>query len=327
MKTFDQYLAIVNEAVDAIKSRHPQVPANLYDPIYYTMALGGKRLRPVLTLMACEAVGGKVSDAIMPAVGLELFHNFTLLHDDVMDRADVRRGEPTVHCRWNDNVAILSGDAMLTMATQHIAHARPDVLPQVLKLFNKTAMEIYEGQQWDMDFESRNDVSISEYMEMIRLKTSVLLGCACKMGALMGGASEHDADALYRMGVNTGLAFQLQDDVLDVWGDPSTFGKATGGDIMNNKKTYLLLSALIEADEDDEAELKRWIADTKARPEDKIPAVRGIYERLNLKEMVGNVIDRYSRKALDDLDNTESLNDEAKRAFANLILKLIKRDR
>ncbi len=327
MRTFDQYLAIVNEAIDTFASHHPKVPAHLYEPIYYTMSLGGKRLRPVLVLMACEAVGGKVDDALLPAVGLELFHNFTLLHDDVMDRADVRRGEPTVHTRWNDNIAILSGDAMLTLATQHIARAPREVMPQVMDLFNKTAMEIYEGQQWDMDFEDRNDVAISEYMNMIRLKTSVLLGCACKMGAIMGGASEEDAEALYRMGVNTGLAFQLQDDVLDVWGNPATFGKATGGDIMNNKKTLLLLSALIEADEDDERELRQWIANTTARPEEKIPAVRRLYEKLGLRRMAAEMIDRYSNAALRDLDQVQLLSDEAREAFARLITKLIKRDR
>lgn len=326
MKTFDQYLAIVNEAITNIKDRYPKQPTDLYAPIFYTMSLGGKRLRPVLMLMACEAVGGKAGDALMPAIGLELFHNFTLLHDDLMDRADVRRGKPTVYRKWNDNVAILSGDAMLTMATQHIARARGEVLPEVMELFNKTAMEIYEGQQWDMDFESRNDVKVEEYLEMIRLKTSVLLGCACKMGALLGGANAAVANDFYNMGVNIGLAFQLQDDVLDVWGDPATFGKATGGDIMNNKKTFLLINAMNMAAGDDAKELNRWLEATDAKPQDKIPAVTAIYEKLGLRELSDTFINMYSNHALETL-NAMRIDKDAAQAFADLTVKLIKRDR
>lgn len=326
MKTFDQYLSIVNEAINNIKDRYPKQPADLYNPIYYTMALGGKRLRPVLMLMACEAVGGKAGDALIPAIGLELFHNFTLLHDDLMDRADVRRGKPTVYRKWNDNVAILSGDAMLTMATQHIARARAEVLPEVMELFNKTAMEIYEGQQWDMDFESRTDVKVDEYLEMIRLKTSVLLGCACKMGAILGGASKALANDFYHMGVNIGLAFQLQDDVLDVWGDPATFGKATGGDIMNNKKTFLLINAMNMATGDDAVELNHWLSATDADPAQKIPAVTAIYEKLGLRDMSDGYISMYSNHALETLAAMR-IDKDAAQAFADLTVKLIKRDR
>ena len=326
MKTFDQYLSIVNEAINNIKDRYPKQPADLYNPIYYTMALGGKRLRPVLMLMACEAVGGKAGDALIPAIGLELFHNFTLLHDDLMDRADVRRGKPTVYRKWNDNVAILSGDAMLTMATQHIARARAEVLPEVMELFNKTAMEIYEGQQWDMDFESRTDVKVDEYLEMIRLKTSVLLGCACKMGAILGGASKALANDFYHMGVNIGLAFQLQDDVLDVWGDPATFGKATGGDIMNNKKTFLLINAMNMATGDDAVELNHWLNATDADPAQKIPAVTAIYEKLGLRDMSDGYISMYSNHALETLAAMR-IDKDAAQAFADLTVKLIKRDR
>ena len=326
MKTFDQYLSIVNEAINNIKDRYPKQPADLYNPIYYTMALGGKRLRPVLMLMACEAVGGKAGDALIPAIGLELFHNFTLLHDDLMDRADVRRGKPTVYRKWNDNVAILSGDAMLTMATQHIARARAEVLPEVMELFNKTAMEIYEGQQWDMDFESRTDVKVDEYLEMIRLKTSVLLGCACKMGAILGGASKALANDFYHMGVNIGLAFQLQDDVLDVWGDPATFGKGTGGDIMNNKKTFLLINAMNMATGDDAVELNHWLSATDADPAQKIPAVTAIYEKLGLRDMSDGYISMYSNHALETLAAMR-IDKDAAQAFADLTVKLIKRDR
>lgn len=326
MKTFQDYLDIVNEAIAGIKDNYPKQPVDLYAPIYYTMSLGGKRLRPVLMLMACEAVGGKVGDALMPAVGLELFHNFTLLHDDLMDRADVRRGKPTVYRKWNDNVAVLSGDAMLTMATQYIARANEKVMRPVMDLYNKTAMEIYEGQQWDMDFELRDDVKEEEYLEMIRLKTSVLLGCACKMGALLGGASLATANDFYHMGVNVGLAFQLQDDVLDVWGDPATFGKAIGGDIVNNKKTFLLINAMNMVQDDDALELRRWINDHEAIDDEKIVAVRGIYEKLGLRELSEQRIAMFSDHALATL-NAMRINEEAKQAFNDLIVKLIKRER
>ena len=283
MLTFNQYLERVNAAIENLP--YPAQPAHLYEPISYTMALGGKRIRPVLVLMACEAVGGDIEKAIMPAVGLEMYHNFTLLHDDVMDKADIRRGKPTVHVKWDDNTAILSGDAMLTMATQLIARADAAVMPQVMELFNRTAMEIYEGQQYDMDFESRGDVTVEEYIAMIRLKTSVLLGCACKMGALIGGADEATAQRFYEIGENLGLAFPLQDDMLDVWGDEATFGKAIGGDIMNNKKTFLLINACQRATDDNRIELALWLNTENASRAVKVPAVTAIYERLGLKEL------------------------------------------
>ena len=287
MLKFEEYLAKVNEAISAIP--YPKEPSQLYQPIAYTMALGGKRLRPVLVLMACEAMGGDAAKALNAAVGLELFHNFTLLHDDLMDKAAVRRGQPTVHRRWNENVAILSGDAMLTMASQYVARVDEAVLQPVLEVFNTTAMEIYEGQQWDMDYEQRAEVTEADYIEMIRLKTSVLLGCACKMGAIIAGADEANAKALYEVGLNLGLAFQLQDDVLDVWGDEATFGKEIGGDIMNNKKTYLLINALNRAQGDDLGGLRRWITDEYAMRQEKVPAVRAIYERLGLRQLAQEV--------------------------------------
>ena len=229
----------INKAIESLDwNKEPQ---GLYEPIAYTLSSGGKRLRPTLALTAAECVlnggllSGDVPENVLPAaMALEVFHNFTLLHDDVMDNADVRRGKPTVHRRWDDNTAILSGDTMLTIATQYIA--RTTSWP-VMDLFNQTAIEIYEGQQWDMDYENRNDVTADEYINMIRLKTSVLLGCALKMGALIADADDNEADVLYQAGVNVGLAFQLRDDVLDVWGDPITFGQAIGGDIMNTPTT------------------------------------------------------------------------------------------
>ena len=324
MLKFEEYLAKVNGAISAIP--YPAEPSQLYQPIAYTMALGGKRLRPVLTLMACEAMGGEADAALNAAVGLELFHNFTLLHDDVMDKAAVRRGQPTVHRRWNENVAILSGYAMLTLATQYVARVDAAVLQPVLEVFNTTAMEIYEGQQWDMDYELRAEVTEADYIEMIRLKTSVLLGCACKVGAIIAGADEANANALYEVGQNLGLAFQLQDDVLDVWGDEATFGKEIGGDIMNNKKTYLLINALNRAQGDDLGELRRWITDEYAMRQEKVPAVRAIYERLGLRQLAQEAIAAYTQKALDGLAQVD-MDDDARKEFAEFINRLVNRSK
>ncbi len=324
MLSFNEYRNMVNDAILAIP--YPKEPENLYEPIRYTMGMGGKRIRPVLVLMACEAMGGNVKDALAPAVGLELFHNFTLLHDDVMDNADVRRGMPTVHRRWGDNVAILSGDTMLTMASQHMSKVAPDKLPAVTELFNKTAIEVYEGQQYDMDYEKLANVSVAEYMEMIRLKTSVLLGCACKLGAIIAGANETDADNLYTMGLNLGLAFQLKDDVLDVWGDEATFGKEIGGDIMNSKKTYLLVNALAKADDDQLTELRRWLNDEFAMKQEKVSAVTAIYESMGLKEQAEQEIKHYSKLALEALDMV-NLPSEAKTLFTQFINDLVGRDK
>ncbi len=324
MHTFNEYLERVNNAIKAIP--YPEQPSHLYEPITYTMDLGGKRLRPVLVLMACEAVGGDINRAITPAIGLEMFHNFTLLHDDVMDKADIRRGKPTVHVKWDDNTAILSGDAMLTMATQLIAQAPADVMPQVMDLYNRTAMEIYEGQQYDVDFETRNDVTVDEYIEMIRLKTSVLLGCACKMGALIGGADEATAQLFYKVGENLGLAFQLQDDMLDVWGDEATFGKAIGGDIMNNKKTFLLINAMQRATGDHKVELSLWLSTPNASRAVKVPAVTAIYDALNLRSLSLDAINRYNDEALEALSKI-AISDEARSEFANFITRLVKRDK
>ena len=282
------------------------------------MALGGKRIRPVLLLMACDAMGGDPDAALDAAVGLEMFHNFTLLHDDVMDNADVRRGKVTVHRRWNDNTAILSGDTMLTIATQYIARTANW---QVMNLFNKTAIEIYEGQQWDMDYENRNDVTVEEYINMIRLKTSVLLGCALKAGALVAHADEEQAGMLYEAGVNMGLAFQLRDDVLDVWGDPITFGKEIGGDIMNNKKTYLLINAMQLAQGDDANELRHWLNDPYTTRVDKVRGVTALYERLGVRQLAEDAITRYNDLAITAF-NQVKMSDDDKNAFVALANRL-----
>ena len=320
MKPFQDYLDTVNQAIGAIP--YPEAPSQLYEPIAYHMALGGKRIRPVLVMMACDAMGGDLSKALDAAVGLEMFHNFTLLHDDVMDNADVRRGKPTVHRRWNDNTAILSGDTMLTIATQYISHTASW---PVMELFNKTAIEIYEGQQWDMDYEYRNDVTVEEYINMIRLKTSVLLGCALKMGALIAEADAKDADTLYAAGVNMGLAFQLMDDMLDVWGDPKTFGKEIGGDIMNNKKTFLLINALQLPQGDDADELRHWLNDQYATRDDKVKGVTRLYERLGVRQLAEDAIACYNKLAITAF-NEVKMSDDAKQAFVSLANRLAGRN-
>ena len=320
MKPFQEYLDTVNQAIAAIP--YPEQPRQLYEPISYHMALGGKRVRPVLTLMACDAMGGDPAVAINAALGIEMFHNFTLLHDDVMDNADVRRGKPTVHRRWNDNTAILSGDTMLTIATQYISCVRNW---QVMDLFNKTAIEIYEGQQWDMDYECRSDVTVDEYINMIRLKTSVLLGCALKMGALVADAAPEQADLLYEAGVNMGLAFQLRDDVLDVWGDPKTFGKEIGGDIMNNKKTFLLISTMQQAKGDDADELRHWLNDPYTTRDDKVQGVTALYERLGVRQLAEDAIAHYNDLAVAAF-NQVKMRDEDKQRFIDLANRLAGRN-
>ncbi len=308
---------------EAISRLHlPDKPAGLYDPITYTLDCGGKRLRPVLTLAACQAMGKDPMTAIHQAIAIEMFHNFTLLHDDVMDKADVRRGRPTVHVKWNEQTAILSGDAMLTTSTMLLAVKAGDKLQTALELFNGTAMNIYEGQQYDMDFESRTDVTVEEYMEMIRLKTSVLLGCACAMGALMAGAPMETQIRFFDYGVNLGLAFQLQDDYLDTYGNPETFGKAIGGDILNDKKTWLLIMALNE----DKTGTVKSLLGSRENPQEKIAKVREVYDRLNLPERIHELISAYIDTAIKCLDHLE-LGPEARAFFMDLALKSASRDK
>ncbi|MBR1382101.1 MAG: polyprenyl synthetase family protein [Paludibacteraceae bacterium] len=281
-------------------------PRGLYEPIEYTLASGGKRLRPHLALIAAEAVinGGLINsmDDVLPAaLALEVFHNFTLVHDDVMDRAEVRRGQETVHVKWNDNTAILSGDQMLIEAYKLLAQVPAPKLPQVLKWFNEMATGVCEGQQYDMEFEHMNQVSIEDYLKMIELKTSVLLAYAMRIGGYIAGASPAQQEALYQYGLNIGIAFQIQDDILDVYGDPKTFGKAIGGDICCNKKTILLLTALETTDADSKAELLQWLMSTEQK-EEKIAAVTVLYNRLGVREACEVVLEEYTSKALAQLD-------------------------
>jgi geranylgeranyl diphosphate synthase type II len=274
----------------------------LFVPIEYTLSLGGKRIRPAFMLMACNLYGECVDQAIKPALGMEMFHNFTLLHDDLMDGASKRRNRPTVHVKWNPNAAILSGDAMLIAAYRLIGETAAPFLNTVLELFTRTALEICEGQQYDMEFESRQDVTEEEYIEMIRLKTAVLLACCLKAGALIGGAPEEDVEHLYRFGSYIGLAFQLQDDLLDVYGDPQTFGKNLGGDILSNKKTFLLIRALKTASKRQRTVIRQYQeADVTGAPEEKIAAITAIYDDLNMKDVTQAKMQLYYEQAMQAL--------------------------
>lgn len=301
-------------------------PGSLYDPISYALSVGGKRVRPLLVLLAANMFGGEVDKSLKPAIGIEIFHNFTLLHDDLMDKSDMRRGMPAVHKKWDANTAILSGDAMLIESYRHIASVHSGILPQIISLFSQTAMEVCQGQQLDMDFEKRSDVTESEYIEMITLKTAVLLACSSKMGALLANASLNDAELLYNYGINIGLAFQLKDDLLDVYGDSKTFGKNIGGDIVSNKKTYLLIKALKTSDKKQYSELLKWISAEKFDKTEKIESVKNIYNELNLKIIAENLIEKYYLAALDCLSSI-NVADERKKELISLSENLMYREK
>lgn len=299
-------------------------PRELYEPLHYTLQNGGKRLRPALTLLACNVFNGNVDQAIPAALGIEIFHNFTLLHDDVMDNAHVRRGNPTVHKKWNENIAILSGDVMMIKAYSFLFETHETLLPTVLKVFNRTATEICEGQQLDMNFETRTDVSIPEYLRMIELKTSVLLACALQIGGMIGGGSGRQVQQLYDFGKNLGMAFQLQDDLLDTYADPEKFGKRTGGDIVANKKTFLLLSALEKANDRQRRELVGLMNDSMDDQE-KIERVKHFFDTLNVGNIAEQKIMTYFNKALQDLNNLE-VDEEHKTELLKVAHRLVKRD-
>jgi geranylgeranyl diphosphate synthase type II len=321
MHSIEELQNIIEKAV--IETTYPAEPKELYEPITYLMSLGGKRLRPALVLMATDLFGGDVNDAIAPALAVELFHNFTLMHDDIMDKAPLRRGKPTVHAKWGDSVAILSGDVMFVKAYKMMIQVRPEILADVLEVFNATAVGVCEGQQIDMNFENRNVVEVDEYLEMIRLKTAVLVGGALKIGALIGDASKQEADSLYQFGENLGIAFQLQDDILDVYGDPLKFGKQVGGDIISNKKTYLLIKALELAKGDDLMQLKSWISKTDFNAEEKVNAVRNIYNKVGIKDLSEKLMQSYAQQALDNLDkiNASKENKSILMDFADMLVK------
>lgn len=324
MKTFDELSQLVSAELDQLNWTNE--PRGLYEPIAYVLGMGGKRIRPALTLMACNLFSDDVQPAVQPALGLEVFHNFTLLHDDIMDRADVRRGKPTVHKKWDDNTAILSGDVMQIASYQLIAKTPLTHLKSVLELFSNTAAEICEGQQYDVDFEHRDNVKADEYLEMIRLKTAVLLGCALQCGAWIGGAGEEDAQHLYDFGINIGLAFQLKDDLLDVYGDEATFGKKIGGDILCNKKTYLLIHALKLAKGNDADELSNWLKiSDESQSENKISAVTSLYNKLGVRTICEDKMNQFYTKAVANLEKV-SVFDNKKQELRKIAEKLMFRN-
>jgi len=301
-------------------------PNQLYEPIRYILSLGGKRMRPVLTLMACELFDTSYQKALLPALGVEVFHNFTLLHDDIMDGAPLRRGMATVHEKWNASTAILSGDVMLVKAYELFLASGSKDLKRILSKFSRCATELCEGQQYDMTFESVSTVKEVEYLEMIRLKTAALVAFSLELGAIIGGATEKTSDQLYDFGTNIGVGFQLKDDLLDVYADASKFGKQVGGDIIANKKTFLLIKALELAKGPVLNELKDWLGKKDFDPEEKVNAVKGIYEELNIKTICESKMDQYFDQALALFDSID-VSDDRKQPLKELITMLIKRER
>ena len=297
MKTYKDLYAQVEQEIANIA--YTQQPEELYKPIEYIMQLGGKRLRPVLTLMANDMFGGETRKALKAALAIEMFHNFTLVHDDIMDNADIRRGKPTVHIKWNQTIAILSGDLMMIKATDLLCETETNDLRNLISVFNKTAAEVCEGQQWDMNFETQSNVTEQDYLKMITLKTAVLLGCALKVGALIGGANADDANHLYEFGKNIGIAFQLQDDILDSFGEGDKVGKKIGGDIAANKKTILLIEALNSATGDDKDELYYWLG---AKSDEKIEAVLNLYNKYNVRQKAEQLKEQHLQLAFEHLN-------------------------
>lgn len=321
MKTSEELYEKVNTFID--KLAYNREPKSLYDPIKYVLSLGGKRIRPVLMLLGYNLWKDDPERILMPAVAVETYHNYTLLHDDLMDNADKRRGHDTVHKKWDANTAILSGDAMLVVAYQRLATVDQTKLKPVLDLFTETALEIDEGQQFDIDFENRSDVKEEEYIEMIRLKTSVLLACALKIGAILANAPVTDAEALYKFGEQLGLAFQLQDDLLDVYGDTKVFGKEIGGDIMCNKKTFMLINAFNRANDAQLKELQKWCSGEKFDRKEKVAAVTHLYDEIGIRQLCEAKIEYYFEESKKWLDKV-SVPEERKahlRAYVNQMMK------
>jgi geranylgeranyl diphosphate synthase type II len=307
MNQLSSYTSFIQDEIG--KLHLPEKPQNLYDPLRYFLQLEGKKIRPVLTLLSSELFGGTMQSAKHAALSIEIFHNFTLIHDDIMDKAPLRRGQSTVHHKWNDSIAILSGDVLLIKAYQQLSMTPSDVLPSLIDLFNQTAVEVCEGQQLDMDFEKRADVSQDEYMNMIRLKTSVLLGCALKMGGLICKASIENCTHIYNFGVNLGMAFQIQDDWLDLYGDHAKVGKQTGGDIIANKNTLLSIVAKENANQNQLSKLQ--IMKDLDNPLEKVKTAKVLFEQLNVKENCLEVMKNYHSKAMESLSKVQTKHDKS----------------
>ena len=322
MYTFEHCQDIINKELEEISLEDS--PVNLYEPIRYILSIGGKRLRPSLTLMGCNIFSDKIDNAIYPALAIEIFHNFTLMHDDLMDKSEIRRSYPTVHKKWEENIAILSGDAMLVKSYEYISKCQEDILDKALSIFNQAALRVCEGQQYDMDYEKTTDVSIPEYLNMIELKTASLIAGALKLGALAGQSVSNDTDLMYEFGRNIGIAFQLQDDLLDVYADPTVFGKSGGGDIVSNKKTFLLVSALNSKDKKVIPVLKKWIEKTDFNRDEKIKEITEIFNELKLKELTEAKIDDFFKLGLKSLDKV-SIPEKRKIILRNLIKRLVGR--
>jgi len=326
MNTIKDIQALINiEIEQEIKRLNQTTPKNLYEPIGYALLMGGKRLRPVMVLLAYHLFHDSVEVALPAAMAIEVFHNFTLLHDDIMDRAEMRRNSPSVYKKYNENIAILSGDAMSIMAYNYLLKCKSADPSSMINLFSATALEVCEGQQFDMDFESRLDVSIPDYLKMIRLKTAVLLACSLKLGALAANANSKTADLLYDFGLNLGIAFQLQDDLLDVFADQDKFGKKIGNDIVSNKKTFLLLKALELSEGKTRTELEHWISTTDFDVTEKVRAITGIYNELKIKEITENCIEEYYQFALGVWEKID-VEEERKKKLLQLALTIMERD-
>lgn len=320
MRTISEYQDLISRHFESIK--YQKEPNNLYEPIRYILSLGGKRLRPVLTLMATEVFDVDCQKALAAATAVEVFHNFSLIHDDIMDDAPLRRGNETVHEKWNINTGILSGDAMLILAYQYFEAYEPKIFQELAKLFSKTALEVCEGQQYDVDFETRDDVTIPEYLKMIEYKTAVLVAAAMKMGAIVAETTEENKNLIYDFGLNLGLAFQLQDDYLDAFGNPETFGKQVGGDIIENKKTYLYLKAMEFASVNEKEQLLHLFSFQSSDNTDKINLVKGIFNQTGASAATQKAIENYTFKALETLEKMNIGNDKKAilKAFAENLM-------
>ena len=323
MTTTENLLQTLQTEIE--QSPYGESPAELYEPIRYIMALGGKRFRPLLTLLSASIYTDDLKNALKPAIAVEVFHNFTLMHDDIMDKAPLRRGKPTVHEKWNANTAILSGDVMLIRAYDLLIDIKKEDLRKVLIRFNKTASEVCEGQQLDMNFETRWNVTEEEYIDMIRLKTSVLLGFALELGGILGGADADSTQLLYEAGESMGIGFQLKDDLLDVYGDPAKFGKQVGGDIIANKKTFLLIEALSKAEGNIATDLNGWLSAETFDKEEKVTAVRGIYDTLGIRALTEEKISSYFSKGIDCLERLP-VPYERKKNLLEFVHQLVERE-
>jgi geranylgeranyl diphosphate synthase type II len=324
MISFEKAQEIVNREISSLVI--DREPFELYQPVQYILSVGGKRIRPAMVLMACSLFSDQISHATTCALAIEVFHNFTLLHDDIMDNSVLRRNKPTVHEKWNRNIAILSGDVMSILSYRFIEDCSTEILPDILSLFTDTALKVCEGQQYDMNYESRNDVSVDEYIKMITLKTSALIAASLKLGAILGGAQAADSDLMYEFGKNIGIAFQLKDDILDVYGDTKKFGKKIGTDIIANKKTYLILKALEMADAESRRILDRLISTSDTDKEEKIKQVIGIFDRYGIKEITEAKSWEFYNTGLQAL-NFVSVNDLQKQALRDFARQLMERER